>query len=317
LVTLLKVRGKIIEAIPERMKSSLSLCVGVFLVLVAIKVAGVGRFSGVHLTGVGDLGSPGSQALIVSLALILLLERFRIPGSVLISIAVTTALWHWRGIPTDNIGSFAFSASMFSAIGKFQPAVILMSRAISAILVLFLVDFFGSVAKLIGLSANTSIARAGTIPGLQKALLVDSIGSTAAAVVGTSSITVYVESGIGIAAGGRTGLTAVVCGVLMLSTLGLSPFLNVIPTAATTGALVFVAIKLFPPRSDLKQFSNVDLTAMLLMQVAVIATFAIDRAVLVGLLCYMLPDALHKRFNPYLIGSALLLTLGIVLQNYH
>jgi adenine/guanine/hypoxanthine permease len=314
-LTILRVRGRIIEVIPEPMKASLSLSVGVFLALVALKVAGTARFSGLRIVGIGDLASHGTVALAVSLCLILILERIRIPGSVLISIILTTILWHWRGFGMASDTSVSLSLHTFSDMGRFQPRVLLAPRAWSAILVIFLVDFFGSVAKLIGLSANTSMLRGGSrLPRMKQALLVDSIGSTAAAVAGTSSITVYVESGIGIAAGGRTGITAIVCGVLMLSTLGLTAFLNVIPTEATTGALVFVAIKLLPSAKELRGFSKTDLAAIVLMQVTVIATFAIDRAVLVGLLCYVVPDAVRGRWNPYLIGSVVLLLLSVILQ---
>jgi AGZA family xanthine/uracil permease-like MFS transporter len=168
---------------------------------------------------------------------------------------------------------------------------------------------------LIGLSRNTSVAENGVLPRLKQALLVDSVGTTLGSVLGTSSITVYVESGVGIAAGGRTGLTAVVCGLLLLGSLMAAPLLSYIPLVATTGALVFVTVKLLPDLRELEQYDWWDFLGIGMMQIAVIISFALDRAVLVGLLVYLLRDVVQvRKVNPYLIASASLLAVGVCLQ---
>jgi AGZA family xanthine/uracil permease-like MFS transporter len=183
------------------------------------------------------------------------------------------------------------------------------------ILTLFLIDFYGSVAKLVGLAANTSIQEQGRVPRMREALIVDSVGTTVAAVAGTSNITVYVESAVGIGAGGRTGLTAVTCGVLMLACLGLAPFLHWVPLVATTGALVYVAVKLCPPIAELRRFGLVDILAVGAMQVVVVLTFALDRAVLVGLLFYLGSQLLRReKVNVFAVISVLLLAMSWALQ---
>ena len=314
LLTVTRVREKIIESIPERMKSGLSLSVGVFLGLVAFKIAGLLRYDGVRLVGLGNFATPQAMALYVSLGLVLLLDRLRTPGAVMISILVTTALCHAIGIGRDPEEATRLSGAMLSGIGRLDLTALLQPKMLSVILILFLIDFYGSVAKLIGLSINTNIAVNGGLPRMRSALLIDSLATTTGATLGTSSLTVYVESGIGIGAGGRTGLTAIVCGVLMLASFALGPFLHYVPVVATTGALILVAVKLCPSRWDLRAFTKLDLIAFTLMQITVVGTFAIDRALLVGLLAYSVRDLALKRWSPYLLGSIILLGYGAWLQ---
>jgi AGZA family xanthine/uracil permease-like MFS transporter len=251
----------------------------------------------------------------MSLALVLFLDKVGMRGAVMISILATSVFCHLFGIGWGVEKATRISTAMFSGIGQMAPGIILDRRAPSVILILFLIDFYGSVAKLIGLTSNTNIAIAGRLPRIKEALLIDSVGTTVGSALGTSSITVYVESGVGIGAGGRTGLTAVVCGMLILSCFGLAPLLHYVPVVATTGALVFVAIKLCPPLPELRCFSGVDLFAVAIMQILVIATFAIDRAMLAGFSVYIVIDLVRRRRpNSYVLISTILLAVGAGLQ---
>jgi AGZA family xanthine/uracil permease-like MFS transporter len=183
------------------------------------------------------------------------------------------------------------------------------------ILILFLIDFYGSIAKLIGLAMNTNIVANGKLPQMREALLIDSLATTGGSVLGTSSLTVYVESGVGIGVGGRTGLTAVTCAILMLLCFAIAPFLQLVPVVATTGALLLVAVKLCPSRKELRSFGKIDIAALVLMQVVVVATFALDRAMLVGFVAYVC-DAVWRRRSPdpYMLFSLFVLGIGVLVQ---
>jgi AGZA family xanthine/uracil permease-like MFS transporter len=314
LLTVTRVREQIIDAIPERMKVSLSLAVGVFLALIAFKLAGILTFSGVHVSGIGSITAPAAIAMYVGLSIALVLDRLRIRTAVLASILVATVVYRILGVGMQEKAA-EVSRAMFSAVGKLDIGVILKPSALSVILVLFLIDFYGSVAKLIGLSGHTSIREGGRVPRMRQALLVDSIGTTAASLMGTSNITVYVESGVGIGAGGRTGITAVTCGILMLLCFAIAPFLHWVPLAATTGVLAFVAVKLCPSAKKLREFSRVDLLALVLMQACVVVTFALDRAIFVGLLVHVVGQLVRReRPAKYAVISILLLMAGVWLQ---
>jgi AGZA family xanthine/uracil permease-like MFS transporter len=204
---------------------------------------------------------------------------------------------------------------MFGGVGQLDLSVIADPKMFSVILILFLIDFFGSIAKFIGLAMNTNLFVAGKLPRLKEALLIDGGATILGSSIGTTSIIVYVESAVGIGAGGRSGLTAVVCGLLMLACFVLTPFLGFIPVVATTGALVFVGIKLCPSMRELKSYSTIDLAVLVIMPLTVIASFAIDRAMLIGFAVYFFADVLNRRRpNPYLVGSMILLAIGAVLQ---
>jgi AGZA family xanthine/uracil permease-like MFS transporter len=312
-LTLSGVRERVIAAVPDRMKPALSISVGTFLALVALKTVGVLHYEGVKLHGIGQ--PFGSQALILycSLTLIVLLDRFRIRGSVLISIIVASLICRIVGI--GSAAAAPISRGALSALGELRLGVIFDHRIWSAVLILFLIDFYGSVAKIIGLTARTTIVKNETVPRMREALLVDSVATTAGATLGTSSLTIYVESAVGIAAGGRTGLTAITCGLLMSACIIAGPLLAYVPLAATTGAIVYVAVKLLPPSRELSNYHAVDLLAAATMQLVVVWTFALDRAMLAGFVIYIC-DAIRKRerIDLYLVVSTALLAIGVILQ---
>jgi AGZA family xanthine/uracil permease-like MFS transporter len=314
-LTLASVRERIIDSIPESMKVGLAFSVGVFLMLIALRIGGILEYDGLILRGFGGFLSPSAYALYLGLGCVLLLERLKVPGAVLIAILLTAGFCHLIGAggTTDAVGEI--SSRMFSAIGQLDLGIILDPRAASVILVLFVLDFYGSVAKFIGLTLNTNIMEDGRVPRRTRALLVDGVGSTAGSLTGTTSLITFVESAVGIGVGGRTGLTAVVCGLLMLSCFVVVPLLPYVPVAATTGALVFVGIKLCPSLSQLRKALPVDRLTLVIMPLVTIATFAIDRAMLAGFAIHLVALLFRRKLpDPFLAVSTLLLGAGVLLQ---
>ncbi|MBI5227796.1 NCS2 family permease [Candidatus Micrarchaeota archaeon] len=319
IITMTGIREKIIRSIPTKMKSGLSLCVGVFLGLIALKLTGILTYQGVRLAGIGALSTPMTAVFLVGLVVLLLLERFKVKGAVLISIIVAALLANYLGLGVA--GEMAkISPDMLSAIMKFDLEVIFNPKMLSVILVLFLVDFYGNVAKLIGLTRNTTIVeKDGSVPQMKEALVVDSIGAVAGSIVGTTSVLTYVESAVGIGEGGRTGLTAVVCGILMLGVIALTPLISLVPIIATTSALFWVGIKLMPSIEELKTYKKVEIATLILMIVTVIYTFAIDKALLIGFVVYiagLIASGRRKEIDPYIVLSTLLLLIGVAIQGF-
>jgi AGZA family xanthine/uracil permease-like MFS transporter len=287
-LTLTNIREKIIKAIPDKMKSGLSLSVGVFLMLIALKLAGVLAYDGIDIQGIGVLASPMAYVLYFGVALVLVLQRLKIKGAVLVSIILSTVLAHLLGLGGVAAEQVEISGDMLS------------------------------VAKFIGLTRNTSIVdKDGTMPQMKEALSVDGVATIAGAGLGTTSLTTYVESGVGIGEGGRTGLVAVVCGLLMLSIFVLTPLVNLVPVIATTGALFWVGIMLFPSKEELKKYRAVDIVTILVMVVGVIWTFSLDRAMLLGFLVFIAGSVLTgrtKEIDKYTIISTVLLLIGAYLS---
>ncbi len=315
-LTLTGIREKIIRAIPDKMKSGLALCVGVFLMLIALRLAGVLVYKGISIAGFGTLLSPMSLVLAFGLALVLILRKLKVPAAVLISIILAAILSHIIGLGATG-EAISVSQNMLSGILHLDLGVVLNPRILSVILVLFLVDFYGTIAKFIGLTRNTSIVRKdGTMPNMKEALSIDGAATMLGATLGTSSIVAYVESGVGIAEGGRTGFTAIVCALLMLAVIPLAPLLNLVPLIATTGALFWVGTALFPSREELKNYTRVDILTVAIMIVTVALTFAIDKALMLGFLAFIIGSIYAGKKNEidiYMLASTALLIIGTIL----
>lgn len=313
--TLTNIRARIISSIPEKMKSGLSLCVGVFLMLIALRLAGILIYENIYLKGLGMLLSPAAYVFYFGLALLLILRRLKVPGSVLISIALSSVLAYLLGLSSTET-PVRLSKDMLGALFQLDIKVILNPRMWSVILILFLVDFYGSVAKFIGLTRNTSIvSKDGNMPRMKQALSVDGLGTMAGSAMGTTSMVAYVESAVGIAEGGRTGFVAVVISILMLAFLALMPVVNLVPVIATTGALFWVGIALSPSLEELKKYNRLEIATLIVMVLSVIATFAIDRALLFGLIIFIAGALVAKKseqVNVYLLVSAALLLAGFI-----
>ncbi len=198
-----------------------------------------------------------------------------------------------------------------NAVLQFDWKVI-SGGAISAIFVLLVIDFYGSVAKFVGLTGNTPIE---IRKNAGKALWVDGAATVAGAGLGTTSVTTFVESAVGIGIGGRTGLTAIVCAVLMGLTLFMAPFLAYIPVAATAPALLYVGYKLIPGKAILQTYSLLEWGVMLGVTLVIVFFFSLDRAMLLTFSVYFISDFVKtKRVNWLLLGSVILLALAFALS---
>ena len=312
-----RVRVKIIDAIPDKLKSGLAASVGIFLILIALKVSGVLNYNGIKLQGIGMLASKEAYVFYIGLILVVVLRYFKIKGSVLFSIIGAAIAAHFIGIG-QVIEPIKLSKEMFGGTFALNLGVIANPKIWSVIIILFILDFYGSIAKFIGLTRNTSIVdENGNLPKIQEALTVDGAGTVLGASLGTSNLITYVESAVGIGEGGRTGLVAIVVAILMALFLLITPLINLIPVIATTGALFFVGLTLFPTKKDLKVYDWADIIAVLAMLIVTVWTFGLDKAMFAGFAAFVVFFILRgrwKNINIYLVGSTLILLLSIILS---
>ncbi len=309
-------RVNIIQAIPDKLKSGLAAAVGVFLILIALKVSGLLAYEGIQVQGIGLLTSKEAMVFYAGLIFVAVLKYFKVRGSVLLSIIGAAFVANFIGLD-QAIEPIKLSKDMFAATFALDWRIIFDPRIWSVIIVLFILDFYGSIAKFIGLTKNTSIVDSqGNLPRIKEGLVVDGAGTVVGAVTGTSNLITYVESAVGIGEGGRTGLVAVFVAILMSLFIFLTPLVNLIPVVATTGALFFVGAMLFPWR-DIKNYAWIDIIAVLTMIVVTIWTFGLDKAMFAGFAAFVVLFILTgkwKKLNPYLIGSTLILLLSIWLS---
>ena len=245
-LTLIGVRQVIINAIPKSLFASVAGGVGLFIAFIGLKDAGIIVSSPATSVAIGDLTQPTAGLALGGLVLIAALQAWKVKGSMLIGILVTAAIGWALGLSHFHPGGYSFDALSATAFRLDVPGALNLKGglgvAIVEIIFVFLfVDLFDNVGTLVAVTKKAGLVdEAGSIPRLNRILLADSFATMFGALAGTSTVTTYVESAAGVAEGGRTGLTAVVVGLLFLASLFVSPFVQAIPTAATAPALILV-----------------------------------------------------------------------------
>ena len=241
ILSLFKVREAIVNSLPNSLKYSIGGGIGLFLALVALKSAKVVVSNPDTLVSLGDIHSPQVLLTIVGFCFIVTLEHFRIRGGIIIGILVITAIASVAGL-NEFKGVFAPVPSLAPTFLQLDFHDLFNMSLVSVIFVFFFVDLFDSTGVLIGVAGRAGLLVDGKLPRVKKALLADSTAIVVGAGLGTSSTTAYVESAAGAAASGRTGLTAVVVGLLMLASLWFSKLAASVPAYATAPALLYVGV---------------------------------------------------------------------------
>ncbi|WP_338809205.1 NCS2 family permease [Neisseria leonii] len=253
LFSFLKVREMLVNALPMSLKMAIAAGIGLFLALIALKGAGIIIASDATLVKMGDLyilGENGSKLpnwpvilALLGFVLVVALDYFRVRGAMILTILLITVLSALLGL-TEFKGVVAAVPSLAPTFMQMDFSGLLNGSLIAVVFVFFLVDLFDSTGTLVGVSHRAGLLQDGKLPRLKKALFADSTAIVAGAALGTSSTTAYVESASGVAAGGRTGLTAVTVGVLMLACLWFSPLAQSVPAFATAPALLYIGVQM-------------------------------------------------------------------------
>ena len=243
LLTWVPMRERIINSIPQGLQSNLAFSVGIFVSTIGLFLSKVVIFEKGTPSSLGSFSSPEAISLYIALCVTIFLrsKALRLKSSVwsgaafLIAIILSTIWCSSQGVSADK--PVELSWSMLDNVGKLSLFPFDTPKVFTVFLVLFLIDFYGSIGKFIGLTTSTNLRSGDSgIIGLEKAMYADGIGTVGGAILGTTSIITYVESAIGIYAGGRTGLVAIVCGMLMLVSLAFTPLVALVPAVATAGA---------------------------------------------------------------------------------
>jgi adenine/guanine/hypoxanthine permease len=239
LLSLTGVRRWLIAGIPHSMRSAIAAGIGLFLALIAMKSAGLVVANPATYVTLGDLTSTGVLLSVLGFFVIASLDALQVPGSILIGILLFTFAAILTGV------------SQFSGIVSAPPSIVptflqldvpgaLHSGIFHVVLVMVLVEVFDATGTLIGIAKRAGLLTRGstyTNVGLSRALMADSTAIVAGSFLGTSSTTAYVESGAGVQAGGRSGLTAIVVAILFLLAMFLAPLAGSVPAQATAPAL--------------------------------------------------------------------------------
>ncbi|MGF1696898.1 NCS2 family permease [Vibrio kyushuensis] len=286
LLSIFKIREWIINSIPMSLRTGISAGIGLFLALVGLKNAGIVVGNPVTLVTMGDITSLSSVLAAIGFFITIALVHRGLKGAVMIAILVVTAL----GLVFGDVqwgGIMSAPPSIAPTFMQLDFSAVFEIGMISVVFAFLFVDLFDTAGTLVGVAQKADlIGKDGKIPRLNRALLADSTATSAGALLGTSNTTSYIESVAGVAAGGRTGLTAVVVGILFLLALFFSPLAGMIPAYATTGALFYVAILMLSGLvsidwRDLTEAAPVVVTCLLMP-----LTFSIAEGIALGFISY-------------------------------
>ncbi|ECG7134924.1 NCS2 family permease [Salmonella enterica subsp. enterica serovar Uppsala] len=320
LLTIFRVRYWMIANIPVSLRVGITSGIGLFIGMMGLKNAGVIVANPETLVSIGNLTSHSVLLGGLGFFIIAILASRNIHAAVLVSIIVTTLLGWMMGDVHYN-GIVSAPPSVTSVVGHVDLAGSFNLGLAGVIFSFMLVNLFDSSGTLIGVTDKAGLAdEKGKFPRMKQALFVDSISSVTGAFVGTSSVTAYIESSSGVSVGGRTGLTAVVVGILFLLVIFLSPLAGMVPPYAAAGALIYVGVLM---TSSLARVNWQDLTESVpafITAVMMPFSFSITEGIALGFISYCVMKIGTGRLrdlSPCVVIVALLFVLKIVFIDAH
>ncbi|MGZ5198907.1 MAG: NCS2 family permease [Telluria sp.] len=294
LVTVLGLRGMIVAGIPRSLRTAITVGIGLFLALIALKSAGIVVASEPTLVKVGDLHKAEPILAIIGFFLIVALDKLRVKGAILIGILAITVLSFFFAGNTFH-GIFSAPPSIAPTLLKLDIRAALSTGILNVVLVFFLVELFDATGTLMGVASRAGLLVEGKMDRLNKALLADSAAILAGSMLGTSSTTAYIESAAGVQAGGRTGLTALTVAVLFLAALFIAPLAGVVPAYATAPALLFVACLMLRDLVDIDWHDTTESVPAAITALAMPFTYSIAEGIAFGFITYAVLKLLTGR----------------------
>ncbi|MGC8865221.1 MAG: NCS2 family permease [Bacteroidales bacterium] len=299
ILTFFNIREMIVNALPHNLKHAISAGIGLFIAFIGLQNAGIIVKNDAVIVGLGNLGSPSAIIFIVGLILTSVLLALNVRGALLIGILGTTLLGIPLGIthlPESHLVSAPPSVAPIFMQFEFHN---IFTLDMLVILFTFLfVDMFDTVGTLVGVASKADMLDAdGRLPRARQALFADAFGTTVGAMLGTSTVTTYVESASGVAEGGRTGLTSLTVALLFLLALFLSPIFLMVPSAATAPALVLVGSFMMSPILKISFDDYTESIPVFLTIIMMPLAYSIAEGIAFGMLSYVILKALTGRFR--------------------
>ena len=298
LLTVLRVREAIITAVPQSLKRATTVGIGLFIAFIGLKNAGFIVDNPATLVDLGDVRTGAILlAMVGILGMGIMLAR-GIRGAILLGVLGVTALGMVTGLtpwPTGIVSlpvwpTHLFGESIYNLPLAFHTAVIQLVFAF------LFVDLFDTMGTLVGLSERVKfLDERGQLPRANRALLSDSVGTVCGSVLGTSTVTTYIESATGISSGARTGLASVVTSGLFLGALFFTPLVQAIPSFATAPALIVVGVLMIAPAAQIAWDDASDAVPAFLTLIAMPLTFSIADGLALGFVAYPIIKRLSKR----------------------
>ena len=305
LLTVTNLREKIVDVIPDTLKNAISAGIGLYIAFIGLKSSEIIVNNEATLVSLGNLSSGSALLGVIGIILTSVMLVKNVKGALLFGILITALI----GIPlgVTNIGGvFSTPPSVEPIFMKFEWSNIFTKDMVIIVFTFLFVDLFDCIGTVIGVTSRAGMVKNGKIPRLKEIFMVDSVSTAAGAVMGTSTVAVYVESAAGVNEGGRSGLTAFVTGVCFLVALFFAPLFLAIPAAATAPVLVLVGLMMMG--SVLKvDFSNyAEAVPAFVCIIFMPLSYSISDGIVLGHLSYIFINLCTGNYKKMSIGMYIL-----------
>ncbi|MBO2644575.1 MULTISPECIES: NCS2 family permease [Shewanella] len=312
ILSLVRIREWVVNSIPMSLRLGIAAGIGLFLALIGLKSAGIVVANPATLVGMGDITAFPALMSVLGFFLIIAFVQRGYKAAVILSILVITML----GLAFGDVqysGLVSMPPSIAPTFMKMDLSGMLEISMISVVFAFLFVDLFDTSGTLVAVAHRGGfLDDKGRLPRLNRALTADSAATIAGAMLGTSTTTSYVESTSGVSAGGRTGLTAVVVGLLFLASLFISPLAGMVPAYATAGTLFYVAILMMSGLVHVEWEDLTEAAPVVVVCLLMPLTFSIATGIAFGFIAYAAIKLLCGRFRDLNAGVVALALLFIL-----
>ena len=306
LLTISNLREKIVDALPMTLKYDISSGIGLFIAFIGLQNAGIVVNNDATLIGLGSITHGTGLLGVIGVVITSVLLVLKVRGSLLFGILATTIIGIPMGI-THCDGIVGMPPSSEPIFFKFEWDQIVAKEMVVIVFTFLFVDMFDTIGTLVGVSTKAGmIDENGRIPHLKKAFMVDAVGTTAGAMLGTSTITTFVEAASGVGEGGRTGLTSFTTGICFLVALFLAPFFLSVPGAATAPVLILVGLMMMSQVTKINFSDYSEAIPAFICIVMMPMAYSISEGIVLGLLSYVLINLLTGKLKKITVSMIIL-----------
>lgn len=312
LLTVTNLREKIVDAIPVTLKNAIGAGIGLFISFIGLQNAGIIVNNDDTLISMGDITSGPALLGMIGLVITSFLLIKGVRGALLFGIIITTLIGIPMGI-TNFGGIFSAPPSIEPIFWQFEWHNIFTKDMVIVVFTLLFMDMFDTIGTIVGVATKTGmIDKNGKIPRLKQAFMVDAIGTTVGSMLGTSTITTFVESASGVGEGGRSGLTSFVTAVCFLLSLFLAPFFLSVPGAATAPVLILVGLMMMTTvlKVDFTDYSEA-IPAFMCIIIMPMA-YSISEGIVFGVISYVLINLLTGKYKKLSISMYILAAIFVL-----
>lgn len=311
LLTVTNLREKIVDVIPDTLKKAISAGIGLYIAFIGLQSAGIIVDNQATLVSLGNVTQGSALLGIIGIVLTAIFLVKNVKGALLFGIIVTTLIGIPLGVTQYN-GVVSTPPSIEPIFMKIQWDSILSKDMFVIVFTFLFVDLFDCIGTVIGVTERAGMSKDGKIPNLKEVFVVDSVATTAGAMMGTSTVAVYVESAAGVNEGGRSGLTAVTTGIFFLLALFLSPLFLSIPAAATTPVLVLVGLMMMGSVLNVNFSDYSEAVPAFVCILFMPLCYSISDGIVLGHLSYIFINLLSGNYKKVSIGMLILAVFFLI-----